>query len=351
MAGRVFCIAVLFCQFGVWASAQEPSNSQKLETFRKLIEDEAGTDATAGEGDLHQLVEQILMLRLRKALSLTDDQVQALTQRVGSFKNQLTLMKFQRGAAREQLRDRLDQGFAEDQIRRNLESLLDREEAIAELLHEMVREAGKDLTVPQTARLYLFVGDFESFIRNLIMRAQHIDRHGAPPEGIGSANDSTTGSTEQSLVEELIRRQAAGPTGRDADDSDMVALFDGLLMARLSRALDLDPEGTIALFRRVGTYKDQLHELKWQLIAARDGLAGTLDRGAPDPVIQKMLEDLLLQEKAVAKHIRLLVTESQKDVSLAKSARLYLFVEDFEDYVGRLFRRLEEMRSAVPARR
>ena len=350
MIGRVLCIVLLFWQIGVSAPAQESSKSQKLEVIRGLIEDEAGADASAGERDLHQLVEQILMLRLRDAVSLTDDQVQALTRRVGTFKNQLTSMKFQRGAAREQLRDRLDRGLAEDQIRRNLESLLDREEAIAELLHEMIREAGKDLSVPQTARLYLFVGDFESFIRNLIVRAQYIDRHGAPPEGIGSAKHSTTGSTEQSLLEELINREAAGPTGREAEDSDMVALFDGLLIARLSRALDLDPEETIVLFHRVGTYKDQLHELKWQVGAARYGLADALDRGAPDSAIEKMLEDLLLQEEAVAVLIRLLVTESQKDVPLAKSARLYLFVGDFEDYVGRLFQRVEEMRSAAPAR-
>ena len=350
MIGRVLSIALLFWQIGVWAPAQQSSNSQKLEAIRGLIEDEAGPDASAGKRDLHQLVEQILMLRLRDALSLTDNQVQALTLRVGTFKTQLTSMKFRRGAAREQLRDCLDRGLAEDQIRLNLESLLDWEEAIAELLHEMVREAGKDLTVPQTARLYLFVGDFENFMRDLIMRAQYIDRHGAPPEGIKAQNNSTTGSKEQSLLEELIRREAAGPTGRDAEDSDMVALFDGLLIARLSRALDLDPEETIVLFRRVGTYKDQLHELKWQLGAARYGLVGALDRGAPDAMIERMLENLLLQEEAVAELIRLFVTESQKDVSLAKSARLYLFVEDFENYVGRLFRRMEEMRSAAPAR-
>lgn len=350
MIGRVLCLALLFWQIGVWAPAQQSPTSQELETFRGLIEDETGADAAAGERDLHQLVEQILVLRLRDAVSLTDDQLRALTRRVGTFKTQLTSMKFQRGAAREQLRDRLDQGVAEDQIRLNLESLLDREEAIAELLHQMIREAGKDLTVPQTARLYLFVGDFENFMRALIMRAQYIDRHGAPAEDIRAENRSATGSKEQSLVEELIRREAAGPTGRDADDSDMVALFDGLLIARLSRALDLDPEQTIVLFRRVGTYKDQLHELKWQLSAARYGLAGALDRGARDAMIERMLENLLLQEEAVADLIRLFVTESQKDVSLAKSARLYLFVGDFEDYVARLFQRVEEMRPAAPAR-
>ena len=63
--------------------------------------------------------------------------------------------------------------------------------------------------------------------------------------------------------------------------------------------------------------------------------------------IERMLEELLLQEEAVAELIGLLVTEAQKDVSLAKSARLYLFVGDFEEYVGRLFERAERMRPAA----
>ncbi len=63
-----------------------------------------------------------------------------------------------------------------------------------------------------------------------------------------------------------------------------------------------------------------------------------------------MLQDLLLQEEAVAELVRLLVTESHKDVSLAKSARLYLFVGDFEDYVARLFQKVGEMRAPVATR-
>ncbi len=350
MIGRVLCIALLVWQIGVWAPAQQSSGSQNLEILRELIEDEAGAGESAGERDLYQIVEQIMMLRLRSALSLTDDQVQALSRRIGTFKDQLTSMKYQRGAAREKLRACLDGGLAEDQIRHNLESLLDQEEAIAELIHKMIREADKDLDAAQTAKLYLFIGDFEDFIRDLIVRAQYIDRHGSPPDGMGTANDSATGFKEQSLVDALVRRKAAGPTGGETEESDMVALFDGLLMAQLARALDLAPEETIALFHRVGTYKDQLHELKWQVSEGRFALESALKRGVPSAAIEEMLEDLLLQEEAVAELIRLLVTESQKDVSFAKSAHLYLFVGDFEDYVSRLFQRAEEMRPAAAAR-
>lgn len=350
MAGRVLCIAVLIGQCCVNALAQETSKSKDLQTLHKLIENRMGdADTPAGERELHQLVEKILVLRLYNAVELSDEKLQWLTRHLGSFKGKLTSMKFQCGTGREELRDCLDRGLPEDTIKLQLEALLKQERAIVKIHHEMIHEAGEDLTIAQTAKLYLFVGDFDGFIKKLILRAQYIDRHGSPP-GIGDSNDSETDSTEQSLVEELVRLQAAGPTGSDPEVSDLVALFDGLLMAQLSRTFDLGPEETIVLFRCVGTYKDQIKELKTQVNAGRAALRKALKQATADAELKRMLEDLLLQEEALAELISLLVTEAQKDVSLAKSARLYLFVGDFEDYVGRLFERAEKERPTAPAR-
>lgn len=345
MATRYLCLALILGQFSLQALAQDPSNSDELQTFRELMEDEAGDAAvSADDQDLRQLLERILILRLRKSLELSDEQLHALSRRVGTFKERLTAMKFQRGGAREQLRDCLDEGLGDEQINVRLDALLRQEKSIAELLHEMIREAAKDLTVSQTAKLYLFVGDFETFMTKLIERARYMNRRGGGSLGISDLPDSD--SQEESLVRQLVQREAAGPTGRSTQDSDMVALFDGLLMAQLSQALELSPEETILLFRRVGRYKDQLHEMKWQVGGARVSLRQALDRGAPDTEIDTALKDLLLQEKAVADLVALMVTEAQKDVSLAKSARLYLFVGDFEEYVRRLLEGVGETRPA-----
>jgi len=348
MAGRVLCIAALIGQCCVNALAQEASKSKDPQTLRELIENRMG-DPDAFAGELNTLVEKILVLRLYNAVELSDEKLQWLTRHLGSFKGKLTNMKFRCGAGREELRDCLARGLPEDQIKLQLEALLKQEMAIVKIHHEMIREAGEDLTVAQTAKLYLFVGDFDGFIKELILRAQYIDRHGSPPD-IGDSNDSAADSTEQSLVDELVRLQVAGPTGIDLEDSDLVALFDGLLMAQLSRTLNCAPEETIKLFRRVGTYKDQIKKLKRQVSAGRTALRKALMQGTTDAELTRMLEDLLLQEEAVAELVSLLVTEAQEDVSLAKSARLYLFVGDFEDYVGRLFERAEKERPASPAR-
>ena len=119
----------------------------------------------------------------------------------------------------------------------------------------------------------------------------------------------------------------------------MVSLFDGVLMAQMARALNLNPRETVMLFERVGSFKSQLHELKWQIGASRASLRALIETGASTPALEQALEDLLLQERAAAELTRTLVTESQKDVSLAQSARLYLFVGDFEEYVLRLLNR------------
>lgn len=349
MVGRVLCIAALVVQCCVNALAQEHPEAEHRQTIREFLENEAGdTGASAGERDLHQLVERIRVLRLIKAVDLSDEKLQALSQRLGRFKDQLAVAKGRRSANREELRDCLDRGLPEDQVKPKLEALLGGEKAIADIHHDMIREAGKDLTVAQTAKLYLFVGDFDDFIRDLILRAQHINHHGRSPD-LGSSIDSASSSPEQSLVEELVRRQAGGPTGSDPEESDLAALFDGLLMAQLSRALDIDPEETIVLFRRVGTYKDQLKNLKWRVGASRAALRRALKQDTTDAELEQMLKDLLLQEEAVAEMISLLVTEAQKDVSLAKSARLYLFVGDFEDYMARLFKRVRRQRAATPS--
>lgn len=349
MAGRFLCIAALVGQCCVNALAQERPEAEHHQTLREFLENEAGdTGAPAGERDLRQLVERIHEVRLVNAVGLSDEQRQALSQRLGRFKVHLATAKGRRGATRKELRDSLDRGLPEDQVRLKLEALLEGEKEIAELHQEMIREAGKDLTVAQTAKLYLFVGDFDAFLHNLILKAQHIDHRGASP-GLGSSNDSATGSTEKSLVEELVRLQAGGPTDGDSEDSDLAALFDGLLMAQLSRALELSPEETIVLFRRVGTYKDQLKDLKWRVGASRAALRRALEQDTADAELERMLEALLLQEEAVAELVSLFVTEAQKDVSLAKSARLYLFVGDFEDYMARLFKRVRKQRAATPS--
>jgi len=340
-------MALLIALFCIPSFAQDDTAPNELQTFRDLVADEAGAAAVQADDEgLHQLLERILILRLRNTLELSDEQLHALSRRVGTFKERLTAKKYQRGIARDSLRDCLDEGLAEGHIHERLSTLLQQEKAIAKLLHGMISEAGKDLTIAQTAKLYLFVGDFEVFMSDLIERARYMNQRRENSAGIEDFRDSKPGSPEQALVRRLVELEAAGPTGRSTEDSDMVALFDGLLMAQLSRALELTAEETILLFRCVGSYKDQLHEMKWQVGGARAALRGALDRGTPDAEIEKALEDLLLQEEAVADLVGLMVTEAQKDVSLAQSARLYLFVGDFEDYVRRLLNGVNEMRSA-----
>ena len=339
MIKRVLILLACLCLLGVSSFAQRERRGGEAthENIIQPIQTRAG--ASDDERDLRQIVEKLMMLRLRKALDLSEEQLHALVKCQGAFEERLTKMKFERETARERLRECLDIELPEAEIREKLEALLDQEKAIAEVLQEMIEEAGKDLTTPQTARLYLFVGDFENFMRKQINRAKYISRHGEPPE-VAVEPSARSRTTEERLIEEeLVRREAAGPLPHEAADAGMVDLFDGLLMAMLSQALELSPEEAVVLFRRIGTYKDQLHELKWQIGNARADLRSSLEAGAPNVVVERRLGDLLLQERAVAELIRRLVTEARKDVGLAKSARLYLFVGDFEQYVIRLLHR------------
>ncbi len=46
------------------------------------------------------------------------------------------------------------------------------EQAVADLIRDFVEGAQKDVTVAQSAKLYVFLGDFEAYIIGLLERAR-----------------------------------------------------------------------------------------------------------------------------------------------------------------------------------
>ena len=58
-----------------------------------------------------------------------------------------------------------------------LERLKELDVEIARSTHKLVEEASRDLTTEQTARFYLFLGDFDEELRHLVYRAKrHAER-------------------------------------------------------------------------------------------------------------------------------------------------------------------------------
>jgi len=331
---------------GVWlvgvvapAPAQDHHQAQAA-TFKPLaypIDSAAFREnLSVKEREIFELIEDLVGVRLKRTLGCDDVTMQKLYASNGAISRQLTMLKWQRAGLREHLRWCLEFGKTESGIKQSLDMLLAYEEQIADVLDEMVRDSQPVLGVTKSAQLYLFVDDFERFLATRVAEAAK----GAPnqPAGEGAASLSSTKTAEHrpddfDAFQEALRAQNRDVALSDVAGEDVVKLVDALLVVRLAQALDINKQETAKLFAHIGKVKDQLHELKWQIGHNRALLRDAIAAGVPDADIQKQLDDLLIEEKAVANLVREFVEGAGKDVSVAQSAKLYLFLDDFEIYI------------------
>lgn len=134
--------------------------------------------------DVHELVETVMMVRLGKAVQLTDEQTVAVAQSFQEYRKQIHERYQARRAMHDALRTKLDEGAPETDIRAALDPLLRFDEDIAKLRREGFEAAAKagGLSALQEARLYWFLEDFEDNMRKMVMRARE-RRYGDRGEG------------------------------------------------------------------------------------------------------------------------------------------------------------------------
>jgi hypothetical protein len=326
------------------ASAQDSriTASFKALTF-PIDREEFEASLSPSEREIYDLIEKLLYVRLKSALDVDDAAMVALAAQCGPAKDQLTMLKWERSALREHLRWCLDVGMTEAGLRQKLDTLLDYEVQIAEQLSEMVHASKSCLGAPGAAKLYLFVDDFEQYLAQRVSEAlekHHLSGASTPGERTGS----TTAEGEEGLekFEHLVRAENRDVPLADFAGEDVIKLVDALLMVRLEQTLGLSGEQSMKLFAHVGEHKDKLHELKWQIGGSREALREAIASGAPDEEILEQLDDLLIQERAVANLLNDLVTGAGRDISVEQSARLYLFLGDFEQYIVGLLERAQD---------
>ncbi len=297
------------------------------------------------EREIYQLIEDLLYVRLRRTLECDDATMVALASSCGQIKNQLTMLKWERSALREHLRWCLSVGLPDAGLQMKLNTLLDYEEQIAISLGEMVHASESTLGVKGAARLYLFVDDFERFLARRISEAIDTEKHAHAQPQAEDQSESTAAAevTDDGFerFQSLVRSENRDVPLAEFAGDDVIKLVDALLMVRLAQAVDLSGEQSIKMFAHVGAHKDRLHELKWQIGGGRSALREAIDSNIPDDEVRKQLDDLLIQEQAVARLVNELVTGAGKDISVEQSVRLYLFLGDFEQYIVGLLERSE----------
>lgn len=308
-------------------SPQEENAFLQVQADQKTFLDNLG----AGEQDLYDLIQQYMLVRIKNVIDLTNVQTIELMKRAGGYKDQLTRLKFQRGMLIAQLHMQTDGNADESHIAATLDNILANEQQTVVTLGKLVSESGSILSVPQQAQLYLFVGDFEQDIRRMATHAKRIDEQGHSKYTKELHNEvQEFDGNEQAAFRALVEQKMTGLDIQDREQKNIIELVDAWLVVRLKLELELTPEETVLLFAKVGTHKDQLHEMKWLIADARSELRNAILAEEDDSLIQGMLDDMLLREQAVVGLVKSFIGESQKSISIARSAQLFLFLGEFE---------------------
>jgi hypothetical protein len=137
------------------------------------------------DGDIREIVEMVMMVRLSKELELDDEQTVVLVRRFDGLKEKWTQARRQRQRLVDDLKKGLANGADEAAIEEKLARLVDFDVNLEREKLGILQEAGQGLSVTQKAKLYVFVGEFEERLRNMVRRAREAQRPKAMPTGDG----------------------------------------------------------------------------------------------------------------------------------------------------------------------
>ena len=146
-----------------------------------------GAPANWQDQDIREIVEMVMMVRLSKELELDDEQTVVLVRRFEGLKEKWTQARRQRQRMVDDLKGSLAKGADEAAIEEKLTRLVDFDVNLQKEKLGILQEAGQGLTVTQKAKLYVFVGEFEERLRNMVRRAR--EHQGAGPWPRGQAPD------------------------------------------------------------------------------------------------------------------------------------------------------------------
>lgn len=351
-------VAVSFL-FASFATAQEVPTTE--EAFRELLENKSPA-LSVDELDIRELIRSVLVVQLSQALDLSHEKTVVLAERLREQRREFLGKKHERRGSKEDLGDMIEEGAETEEIREALHSLLAFDREIAESTCTLVEAAQKDLSVAQTARYYLFLGDFENDMRRLIRLAQRM----SDPEWVeqrkhreqsrsGRETPSLGGDdvppSQRDVMRYLLERDARAQGVEDVEERSVRELINTVMTVRLAKDLDLSDEQTLLFAKRVGSYKDELLSLKGKRGRTTRHLREILDGDAPEEAVTERLDKLLALEREIAELTGKLVKTAEKDFNIPQTAKLYLFLGDFEEDMRRLINRAQRMRDRYEERR
>lgn len=171
-----YAILAVLCVLGLFAAAQAPENAVAPPAAPEAAPQNP-PPAGPGPGramneSTRELLEQVMVARLSKELTLDDEQTVLLVRAVSEFRDQMADLRRQRMQLSNELKGLVKEGKDNDAIEAKLQVLISHDEKTAVARRDLFERASAGLTPWQRAKLYLFMGDFEGEIKRLLKKAQ-----------------------------------------------------------------------------------------------------------------------------------------------------------------------------------
>lgn len=135
------------------------------------------------EADARELIEMVRMVRLSEELGLNDEQAVLLIRKFREAREQATASQKQRHLLSGELRALIDAGADTNAIQEKLDALLEHDRNMWDARFNMFESAVADFDPVQRAKLYLFMGEFESRLRGIVdrVRRHRMEEGEGPP--------------------------------------------------------------------------------------------------------------------------------------------------------------------------
>lgn len=161
---------------------------------------------------------------------------------------------------------------------------------------------------------------------------------GQPPQpGAGPAEPAPPPTPES-------RRPAPGPPPADRakEEQDLRALVETVKMARLTKELGLNDEQAVLLVRKYDEVRERLASLNRERQQLLRELREAVRAGKPEAEIERALDKLVAHDRKIAETRTKVYEEIGKDLTATQRAKLYVFMNDFENDMRRLVQRARE---------
>lgn len=126
-------------------------------------------------------------------------------------------------------------------------------------------------------------------------------------------------------------------------DQEIREMVTTVMMARMSRELELTDEQTVLMVRNFAELRDTLSKLGEERGDLIETLREKVDNNAPEAEIVPLLNRLMAVDDDRDAARRDTYAKAGADLTIAQKAKLYIFVQDFEWHMRRLIMKAREI--------